>query len=48
MASIEPMDAEFDTVAEWTAKVVEGLGRQYRIPAACPGLAAGRPDPAPW
>jgi SAM-dependent methyltransferase len=46
MASIEPMDAEFDTVAEWTAKVVEGLGRQYRIPAACRG--SGRPSALDW
>jgi SAM-dependent methyltransferase len=31
------MDAEFDTVAKWTAEAAESLGPQYRIPAACRG-----------
>ena len=41
-----PMDAEFDTVAEWTAEVAESLGPQYRIPAACRG--SGRPSALDW
>jgi SAM-dependent methyltransferase len=41
-----PMDAEFDTVAEWTAEVAESLGPQYRIPAACRG--SGRPSELDW
>jgi SAM-dependent methyltransferase len=40
------MDAEFDTVAEWTAEVAENLGPQYRIPAACRG--SGRPSALDW
>src|SRR3954453_18301350 len=40
------MDAEFDTVAEWTAEVVESLGRPYPIPAACRG--SGRPSALDW
>ena len=53
MTDSTPMDAEFDTVAEWTAEVAESLGPQYRIPAlpgersaGGPGLAAGGPRPA--
>jgi SAM-dependent methyltransferase len=42
----DPMDAEFDTVAEWTAEVAETLGPQYRIPAACRG--SGRPSELDW
>ena len=42
----DPMDAEFDTVAEWTAEVAESLGPQYRIPAACRG--SGRPSALDW
>jgi SAM-dependent methyltransferase len=42
----EPMDAEFDTVAQWTAAVAEGLGPRYRIPAACRG--SGRPSALDW
>ena len=46
----DPMAAEFDTVAEWTAQVAADLGPEYYVPAACrgsgqpvgPGLAAGR------
>jgi SAM-dependent methyltransferase len=41
-----PMDAEFDTVAEWTAEVAESLGPEYRIPAACRG--SGRPSALDW
>ena len=41
-----PMDAEFDTVAEWTAEVAESLGPQYRIPAAYRG--SGRPSELDW
>jgi SAM-dependent methyltransferase len=41
-----PMDAEFGTVAEWTAEVAESLGPQYRIPAACRG--SGRPSALDW
>jgi SAM-dependent methyltransferase len=41
-----PMDAEFDTVAEWTAEVAESLGQEYRIPAACRG--SGRPSELDW
>jgi SAM-dependent methyltransferase len=40
------MDAEFDTVAEWTAEVAESLGPEYRIPAACRG--SGRPSELDW
>jgi len=41
-----PMDAEFDTVASWTAEVAESLGPQYRIPAACRG--SGQPSALDW
>jgi SAM-dependent methyltransferase len=40
------MDAEFDTVAEWTAKVALDLGRDSRIPAACRG--SGQPAALDW
>jgi hypothetical protein len=40
------MDAEFGTVAEWTAEVAESLGSQYRIPAACRG--SGWPSALDW
>src|SRR5262249_19512136 len=33
----DPMEAEFDTVAEWTAQVAADLGPEYYIPAACRG-----------
>jgi SAM-dependent methyltransferase len=46
MTVSEPMDAEFGTVAEWTAEVAESLGPQYRIPAACRG--SGRPSALDW
>jgi SAM-dependent methyltransferase len=41
-----PMDAEFDTVAKWTAEVAESLGPEYHIPAACRG--SGRPSALDW
>ena len=31
------MSAEFDTVADWTARVALDLGPDYRIPAGCRG-----------
>ncbi len=42
----DAMDAEFDTVARWTAEVALSLGPQYRIPAACRG--SGRPSALDW
>jgi SAM-dependent methyltransferase len=42
----DAMDAEFGTVAEWTAEVAESLGPEYRIPAACRG--SGRPSELDW
>ena len=42
----DPMDAEFSTVAEWTAEVAEGLGPEYFIPAGCRG--SGRPSTLDW
>jgi ubiquinone/menaquinone biosynthesis C-methylase UbiE len=35
--SSEAMEAEFDSVAVWTEQVVEELGPDYAIPAACRG-----------
>jgi SAM-dependent methyltransferase len=46
MTGNDPMDAEFGTVAEWTAEVAESLGQQYRIPAACRG--SGQPSSLDW
>lgn len=46
MTGSDAMDAEFGTVAEWTAEVVESLGPRYRIPAACRG--SGRPSALDW
>ena len=46
MTGSDPMDAEFDTVAEWTAEVAESLGPRYRIPAACRG--SGQPSALDW
>lgn len=40
------MDAEFGTVAAWTAQVALDLGRDYRIPAACRG--SGQPAALDW
>src|SRR3984885_6202546 len=42
----DPMDAEFGTVAEWTAEVASQLGRDYAIPAACRG--SGQPAALDW
>lgn len=33
----DAMEAEFGTVAEWTARVAFDLGVEYRLPAACRG-----------
>ena len=40
------MSAEFDTVAEWTARVAIELGADFRIPAACRG--SGSPPALDW
>jgi SAM-dependent methyltransferase len=40
------MSAEFDTIAEWTARVAMDLGSDYRIPAACRG--SGSPSALDW
>jgi SAM-dependent methyltransferase len=42
----DPMAAEFDTVAEWTAQVAVDLGRDYHVPAACRG--SGQPAALDW
>ncbi|HEY9266458.1 MAG TPA: class I SAM-dependent methyltransferase [Mycobacterium sp.] len=42
----EAMEAEFDTVAEWTATVAVALGREYHIPAGCRG--SGSPVALDW
>jgi SAM-dependent methyltransferase len=42
----DPMEAEFGTVAEWTAEVVSELGPDYAIPAACRG--SGQPAALDW
>ena len=42
----DPMEAEFGTVAEWTAEVVCQLGPDYAIPAACRG--SGQPAALDW
>lgn len=34
------MEIEFDTVARWTRNVVERLGPEYAVPAACRGSAS--------
>lgn len=41
-----PMEAEFDTVADWTARVAADLGPEYYIPAACRG--SGQPAILDW
>jgi ubiquinone/menaquinone biosynthesis C-methylase UbiE len=41
-----PMEAEFGTVAEWTARVAASLGPEYYIPAACRG--SGQPAVLDW
>lgn len=40
------MSAEFDTVAEWTARAAIELGPSFRIPAACRG--SGTPAALDW
>lgn len=42
----DPMTAEFDTVAQWTAQVAADLGAKYFIPAACRG--SGQPSALDW
>jgi SAM-dependent methyltransferase len=42
----DPMEAEFGTVAAWTADVVSRLGQDYAIPAACRG--SGHPAALDW
>ncbi|MEO3756858.1 methyltransferase domain-containing protein [Mycobacterium sp. B14F4] len=42
----EAMEAEFDTVAEWTAEVAADLGPEYFVPAACRG--SGSPAALDW
>ncbi len=39
-------EAEFDTVASWTADAVDALGRDYAVPAACRG--SGSPAALRW
>jgi SAM-dependent methyltransferase len=39
-------DAEFDTVAEWTAQVALDLGPDYYVPAGCRG--SGSPPALDW
>ena len=34
------MEAEFDTIAVWTERIVRELGPEYAIPAACRGSAS--------
>lgn len=40
------MEAEFDTVARWTADVALALGERYHVPAACRG--SGSPAVLSW
>jgi SAM-dependent methyltransferase len=42
----EAMEAEFDTVAEWTAEVALSLGADHYLPAACRG--SGSPATLDW
>lgn len=42
----EAMEAEFDTVAGWTADVAVELGERYHVPAACRG--SGSPAVLGW
>ncbi|OBJ50906.1 class I SAM-dependent methyltransferase [Mycobacterium sp. 1423905.2] len=42
----EAMEAEFDTVAEWTAQVAVDLGTDYYVPAGCRG--SGSPAALDW
>lgn len=42
----DPMSAEFDTVAEWTAHVARDLGPDFYVPAGCRG--SGNPAALDW
>lgn len=42
----DAMEAEFDTVAEWTAQVAADLGPDYHVPAGCRG--SGSPVALDW
>ncbi|AMO63824.1 type 11 methyltransferase [Mycolicibacterium phlei] len=42
----EAMEAEFGTVAEWTATVATALGPEYHVPAGCRG--SGSPAALDW
>jgi ubiquinone/menaquinone biosynthesis C-methylase UbiE len=42
----EAMEAEFDTVAEWTAEVAADLGPEFHVPAGCRG--SGSPAALDW
>ena len=42
----QAMEAEFDTVARWTADVALELGERYHVPAACRG--SGSPAVLGW
>ncbi|WP_428342562.1 class I SAM-dependent methyltransferase [Mycobacterium sp.] len=42
----ESADAEFDTMAEWTATVAKDLGQDFHIPAGCRG--SGSPAVLDW
>jgi SAM-dependent methyltransferase len=42
----ESADAEFDTLAEWTAEVATDLGQEFYIPAGCRG--SGSPAVLDW
>lgn len=42
----DAMEAEFDTVAEWTAQVAAELGPDYHLPAGCRG--SGSPAALDW
>jgi SAM-dependent methyltransferase len=42
----ESADAEFDTLAEWTAEVARDLGQEFYIPAGCRG--SGSPAVLDW
>lgn len=42
----DAMQAEFDTVAEWTAQVAADLGPDYYVPAGCRG--SGSPAALDW
>lgn len=42
----DAMEAEFDTVAEWTAEVAAELGPEYHLPAGCRG--SGSPAALDW